>query len=84
MLYGRHGTGMDEDNLNVHINDDHDTDLTINTQEQVTYERYVIDSYITFHDDGENETTFSINEVDDLIEALNIIKAHHASLPEAT
>jgi hypothetical protein len=80
MLYGRHGTGMDRDHLNVHINDAVDVDTTVNTQEQVEYSWYSIDSYITFFDDGENEATFSINEVDDLIEALNIIKQHHADI----
>ncbi len=54
-------------------NDEHDTDLEVNTQEQVSYERYCIDAYITFHDDGESESVFSIKQIDDLIEALYII-----------
>jgi hypothetical protein len=82
MIYGRRGTGLDSKHLHVHINDAVDVDTTTNTQEQVTYERYVIDSYVTFCDDGENESTFSINEIDDLIEALGVIKEHHASLGE--
>jgi hypothetical protein len=64
--------------LTIEINDEYATDLTVNTQEQVKYERYAIDSYITFCDDGENEATFSVTDLDDLIEALNIIKQHHA------
>ena len=83
MLYGRRGTGRDSDELKVHINDECDVDLDVNTQEMVTYERYLIDAYVTFYDDGDGETTFSITDIDDLIEALGIIKRHHIELVNA-
>ena len=71
---------MDSDNLTVSINSDKDVDTSINTLEEVNYERYNRDSYITFYDDGENAATFSITDLDDLLTAVEHIKAHHDRL----
>jgi hypothetical protein len=67
----------DSDGIAVLVNVAKEVDTMVNSQQQVRYDHFTRDSYVTFFDDGENEATFSVAQLDDLIEALEYIKNYH-------
>lgn len=63
--------------LDVYINAELHGDDACNEPEFLQYTSFSTGSFVSFNDDAGVETTFSMDDIDQLIEALEEIKFHH-------
>ena len=75
MISVSHGKRNDvSDDVQVAINSEVYSE---NDPEAIEYTHYSTGSFVTFYDDGAQQTTFHVDDIDQLIEALTYIKKHH-------
>ena len=63
--------------LHIVINSEDDVDESLYSEEYVEYVQFDTGSFVSFFDDAGEEVTYAADDIEQLIEALEVIRIHH-------